>query len=276
MVTTFVVTLRNIIKSFTLINMSVTYNRTMSIYYDITDSPLDNRTMKHKFVADLRKAGIAVNSRYAYNSDLKKEKYGFTESMKGSNNYATMVNGNEVFSSWNEKTVMKLTNNLIGALENAEIEMQQTDSQKKVKSWAGIHGKYCYFDVSEKLDGTQIWNEDTVIGRHLQYGSIQNGDYVTMKVEFEFNYGEMKVKFDINWDAKTVQKKADIEAMVVDVPLKDMGHIQKVIERIASYKKNGVNVDNPTIECHFDAKTESRSECAPDIIAKVREARKTA
>ena len=276
MVTTFVVTLRNIIKSFTLINMSVTYNRTMSIYYDITDSPLDNRTMKRKFVADLRKVGIALHNRYAYNSELKKENYGFTESMKGSDNYATMVNGNEVFSSWNEKTVMKLTNNLIGALEDVEIEMQQTQSQKKVKSWAGIRGKYCYFDASEKLDGTQNWNDDTVIGKHLQYGSVQNGDYVTMKVEFEFNYGEMKVKFDINWETKTVQKKADIEAMVVDVPLKDMGHIQKVIERIASYKKNGVNVDNPTIECHFDAKTESRSECAPDIIEKVREARKTA
>ena len=83
MVTTFVVTLRNIIKSFILINMSVTYNRTMTIYYDISDSPLDNRTMKRKFVADLRKVGIAIHNKYAYNSELKKDKYGFTESMRG-------------------------------------------------------------------------------------------------------------------------------------------------------------------------------------------------
>jgi len=253
--------------------MTVTYNRTMTLTYEIDGTPLESPIMQRKFVADLRKTGMAVNSKYAYASDLVSSKYGFTEKMKGSDNYTTMVNGNEVFSSWNERTVTKLTNLLCEALSgDNDVSMEQTESQKKVKQWARIEGKVCYFDKSPQLDGTASFSE-TSPDKVLIYG--ENNE-ITMEVQFGFGYGEMTVKFDINWDAKKIQKKKDIEAMVVDTPLNDMGRIQKIVERIAGYKKNGVNVDNPSIECHFDAKTESRSECAPDIIAKVREARKTA
>ena len=56
-------------------------------------------------------------------------------------------------------------------------------------------------------------------------------------------------------------------------PLKDMGIIQSIVESRLKLKQFGLKGE-PTIECHFDAKTESRSECAPDIVARVRNARK--
>jgi len=61
---------------------------------------------------------------------------------------------------------------------------------------------------------------------------------------------------------------------MVQTVLNDMGKIQKVVESRLKLKRFGYNVEDVGIDCHFDAKTESRSECAPDIIKQVREARK--
>ena len=61
---------------------------------------------------------------------------------------------------------------------------------------------------------------------------------------------------------------------MVNEKLNDMAKIQGTIESRLKLKKFGFNVDSPSIDCHFDAKTESRSECAPDIINRVKEAKK--
>ena len=53
-----------------------------------------------------------------------------------------------------------------------------------------------------------------------------------------------------------------------------MGKIQFIFEDgLADYVEIA---EYPEITCHFDAKTESRSECTPDIIKQVREARNKA
>ena len=58
--------------------------------------------------------------------------------------------------------------------------------------------------------------------------------------------------------------------MCVNTPLDDMGAIQYHVEQaLMAFSV----IPEPLIECYFDAKTESRSECAPDIIAKTREAK---
>ena len=54
----------------------------------------------------------------------------------------------------------------------------------------------------------------------------------------------------------------------------DMGKMQSIIEGRMSLKKFDIDTENVDIDCHFDAKTESRSECTPDIIKQVRDARK--
>ena len=61
---------------------------------------------------------------------------------------------------------------------------------------------------------------------------------------------------------------------MVDLVLKDMGIIQAIFEGRLKLKQFNRDVDDVTIDCHFDAKTESRSECTPDIIKQVRDARK--
>ena len=69
-------------------------------------------------------------------------------------------------------------------------------------------------------------------------------------------------------------RKEAIEEAMVQTPLKDMGLIQSLVESRLRLKKFGFDTEDVSIDCHFDAKTESRSECTPDIIKQVREARK--
>ena len=61
---------------------------------------------------------------------------------------------------------------------------------------------------------------------------------------------------------------------MVKAPLNDMGAIQRVIENRLKLKKYGFDVDDVEIDCEFHVVSESRSECTPDIVKQVREARK--
>ena len=70
-----------------------------------------------------------------------------------------------------------------------------------------------------------------------------------------------------------VARKTQIESMVVDTPLNDMAEIQHIVETIL-HTVTEYDVSEAEINCHFDAKTESRSECTPDIINRVKEAKK--
>ena len=94
-----------------------------------------------------------------------------------------------------------------------------------------------------------------------------------MQTTLERSYKTLELKFVIIWNSEKVQRKEVIEKMMVDGVVADMGKIQAVVESRLKLKKFGYDVENPSIDCHFDAITESRSECTPDIIAQVREAR---
>ena len=82
------------------------------------------------------------------------------------------------------------------------------------------------------------------------------------------------LKFTTTWRPNGIQRKDTIEEVMVNQVLNDMAKIQGIIEGRLKLKKYGFDVDSASIDCHFDAKTESRSECAPDIINRVKEAKK--
>jgi len=94
---------------------------------------------------------------------------------------------------------------------------------------------------------------------------------VNMTVHYFNTYNGIGIVFEITWVADKIQRKEAIEQMVVNTPLRDMGRIQSIFEgALAHYTEVD---EHPVIDCHFDAKTESRSECTPDVIKLVREAR---
>ena len=95
-----------------------------------------------------------------------------------------------------------------------------------------------------------------------------------MAINLNNGYEGLKLKFTIIWNVDSVQRKEQIEEAMVELVMADMGKIQNTIEGRMKLKKFGVDTEAVVIDCHFDAKTESRSECTPDIISQVRNARK--
>jgi hypothetical protein len=97
---------------------------------------------------------------------------------------------------------------------------------------------------------------------------------VIMEASYFNDYSGIGINFVITWESDKVQRKEVIEEKLVQTPLSDMGKIQFIFEDcLADYVEFA---EYPEITCHFDAKTESRSECTPDIIKQVREARNKA
>ena len=118
------------------------------------------------------------------------------------------------------------------------------------------------------LDG-EVQNFDCWGTNFIEY---DNG--AKMYVFLENDYDGMVLRFRVVWEQEKVQRKEAIEDAMVQTVLNDMGKIQKLVESRLKLKKFGYDVDDVAIDCHFDAKTESRSECTPDIIKQVREARR--
>ena len=111
-------------------------------------------------------------------------------------------------------------------------------------------------------------------GNRLRY-EAKDGSTVEMKVRVyhdSWNDTDITLDFTIEWNPSKVQRKDAIESALVDLTVNDMGRIQKIVEDNLHIMK--WDNESPTIDCHFDAKTETRSECAPDIIQRVRDATK--
>lgn len=112
-------------------------------------------------------------------------------------------------------------------------------------------------------------------------------NYETINIQCEVKsskaYGSSKAQknslcFTITWDSKTIQRKDAIEEWLVQYPLSIIAHIQAKFEKIIAENGNEETYtdeffENVEIDCHFDAISESRSECTPDIIKQVRDAK---
>lgn len=103
---------------------------------------------------------------------------------------------------------------------------------------------------------------------------VMLNDDVSLVVKLEAGYRDSSLSFTTYWRAPKVARKAAIERNCVELPLEPMGRIQALVESVlieAGMSREAIQ--NATIDCHFDTVSESRSECTPDIIQRVREER---
>lgn len=194
--------------------------------------------------------------------------YGFKEETSSKTTYDVEIDGVE-FESFNWSSD---ANKVVNALtryfndENIEVNLIRNETEKSKKVWKQPSNKFCYLEI-DGLEGEMGYGA----GVHQNFEI--DGETITMQTTLERSYRTIELKFVIIWNSEKVQRKEIIEKMMVDGVLADMGKIQAVVEGRLKLKKFGYDVENPSIDCHFDAITESRSECTPDIIAQVREAR---
>lgn len=231
--------------------MPITYVRTMKIKY--ADDKLTDLQMA-KLCKDLQDNGLNVVD-WGY-SDVKT--YGEITSTKDTTIYTIVNSRNKIVYQDKYNAVRDLVFDQVKQVYKVTKD-SYVDSVTKTE-WVEPAG----------IRLSLIESDGTI---RTYYGN--NYDYdneVEMKVTYFNGYTGIGIEFEITWVSDKVQRKEVIEEMVVETPLNDMGKIQSIFEdALANHTEVA---EYPEIDCHFDAKTESRSECTPDIIKQVRDARR--
>lgn len=225
-------------------------------------SKIDDLDFK-KLCGELSKKDLFVCGNY---DDYTDNDYGFTEMVNNNTKYV-IVSTNErgtIMSVDYLSDAQQIVDGLGHLIEGLSYEKVSTQTSKK--EWATPEGSYIVF-VGEK-DGKNInlhsWGENS-----LEY---DNG--AVMQIRLQNGYEGLRLTFTINWEVETIQRKDKIEEAMVQTVMGDMGKIQAIVEGRMNLKKFDIDTEDVDIDCHFDAKTESRSECTPDIIKQVRDARR--
>lgn len=236
--------------------MAIQYVRTMKINYG---KQLENEEFS-KLSGALAKKGVFLTNSY---SAIETDNYGFKPVDRHSKIYGIIINDETQF------TVDYISDAylIVQGLKNLhpDVTFNTVKTTTTESAWIEPTGHKLSFNF--ELDG-EVKNFDNWGENLIRYS---NG--AEMIVSLENDYDGMVLKFRVVWNCETVQRKDDIEDVMVQMVLNDMGKIQKTVESRLKLKKFGYDVEAVDIDCHFDAKSESRSECTPDIIKQVREAR---
>lgn len=123
-------------------------------------------------------------------------------------------------------------------------------------------------------DSKFVYLSDGEKGSHVLTYSTDDGTDVNLSVfiwQDSWSNNDLSVKFEMSWTPSKVQKKHNIEEVLVNKPLVDMGRVQSIVE--SNLNILGWDGEQPEIDCHFTHNTFSKTECAPDIVKRVRDAR---
>jgi len=208
-----------------------------------------------KLAHGLQKKGITICTHFG-----NKPKYGFNEITETKKTYQIVMDDKVIF----ETKYITDRNEAFDAF-SPFLTLESVDAKvdKTSKKWVMVEGSVVRVDF--ELNGNQHdWYD-----RKIEYDSGQ-----TMAVTLSNSTDGVILRFTTTWEPEGIQRKNTIEEVMVNETLNDMAKIQSTIEGRLKLKKFGYNIKAATIDCHFDAKTESRSECAPDIINRVKEAKK--
>ncbi len=155
--------------------------------------------------------------------------------------------------------------------DNDSYKLKETIVQSSTTETPRWKGDYLWLSA---VDHDQTMVRNWVEGVHICFhDETDHTDMTKMQIRLNPSTSEncSELIFKIWKEATKTQKKADIETWLVDTPLQLMGEVQAHVESCLS--EVGFETEEPIIECHFDAKTESRSECTPDIIGRLRQAK---
>ena len=235
----------------------LTYVRTYEITYD---SPTRDKIAQLNTY--LFKNG--VKSANKYSPDVNPEHYGMQEyEEKESTYYIDMMGEIAVLDFIYHSDAKNVYEALASTFPDGDIHMYEESTSKKGERELGPRGDFLiHSDYDYCL---RYYNPKHTID-----------DDVTVVATLTTGYNDTKLKFTITWCSEKVARKAKIDQKCVEAPLGIMGKIQHAVEKSlkTNYEWDISIFDNAEIDCHFDAISESRSECTPDIIERVRAEKK--
>ena len=231
----------------------MTYERTMQIKYN--NEQLTDMNMR-KLAYDLQQEGLNMVD-WGY-GDMKIE-FGYRTITEDTTVYVVRnARGKIAFSSNYESVANDVYQQIKGVYKVSKDTIQEEVS---ITDWVKPRGNRLSLEES-----SENYTSSTDINGNYDYG---NG--IRMTVKLHNGYSGVRLEFKTTWATDKIQRGEIIKDMLVKKQLTEVGKIQNIVEScLADFMEIP---EQPTIDCHFDAKTETRSECSPDIINLVREAR---
>lgn len=237
--------------------MSIIYERTFEVEYDKIQM---NDNEKRKFAESLQANDLICHS--YINDNFRDIVYGEYEDIQTQTHYQIEREDGQIIFDYpygyiRDDVFKQISNHIEGLSKTKEIVETTTTIMKEV-------------------DGERIYCQDMGIKADYRNSAYNNYFYddedVSMFVRFEVSaYSNLRLKFIITWETNRVKRADIIENKIVMLPLNDMGIIQRLFEDAL----NGLGywTEETTIHCFFETKTETKSECSPDIVKMVRDAR---
>lgn len=278
--------------------MSMKYIRTYKVIYSDTVIPLNNtlntRNSRGQICSIMEENGINIQPSYGHGS------YGYGESERVAKSRTkiklikyTPTNQQRVkfetdSESYTSSTKKQILEDLIQmrVFGAGRFGVVTEEINEREKYWLGMQGATLRLDDIDFLDDGANYLCDEL---HLIPNDMPNEEAIVIKCKVEDKRlgdgGRPRynaLAFTVEWDSKTIQRKDEIEKWLVQYPLSIIAHFQALFEntlilsdmkRSHGEKYTSEFFENVEIDCHFDAISESRSECTPDIIKQVRDAK---
>tara|TARA_R110000823_G_scaffold159433_1_gene290839 strand:+ start:485 stop:1228 length:744 start_codon:yes stop_codon:yes gene_type:complete len=245
--------------------MGIQYERTMRITYGKRLSDIDFR----RLAGALAEQEIYVCGKF---DNHTKFNYGYSEKEVNTTDYSVSSPTHGIIMNCSYRSdAIAVIEGFEHIIEGIVMEDITTTTTKKV--WAEPNGNTV---VCSTLARTSTTEFDGINVNFGEFGRNELGydNGVDMLTTIANDYLGLRLTFLITWKCDKIQRTDAIEDNMVNMVKNDMGKIQALFEGRIKLKKFGYDIEDVEIHCHFDAKTESRSECAPDIIKQVRDARK--
>ena len=231
----------------------LTYVRTYEITYDRTTNEKMPQLNTKLFTNGVRTCN-------KYSSDLDDHHYGMQEYEDRETLFMIDMMGKVgVMDFLYRSDAQKAIEQLIKAFPDEPMHMYEESKVKSGEKEKGPRGEYLiHTDYDYCL---RYYNPNQTVDEDVK-----------VVATLHTTYNETKLKFVITWQSEKVARKPKIEQKCVDAPLAIMGKIQHVVEKSLKELNDWETevFDNAEIGCHFDVISESRSECTPDIIERVR------
>jgi len=272
--------------------MSMKYIRTYKVIYSDTVLPKNetlNETGRGQFASILQDNGIDIAPSYS----SRPPEYGIKSRPKSNQTNIKVlkyrgkpaIKFEHIVNTYDKDVATELVNEMIngGMFGKGNFSYITENIVETEEYWRSINGDHLMLRDLKFL-GHEI-DFNTYNMSLMVYPEGLEGESITMTCRIIdqpstqwSRYKKLNVlAFTITWDSKTVQRKEAIEEYLVQLPLSIIAQYQAKFEKVLVESGMGEYppefFDNVEIDCHFDAISESRSECTPDIINQVREAK---
>ena len=246
------------------------YTRKYAIEYDITMNGKDNRTLNSLF----QREGVYLAGKY--DGKIHQDTQGLQTVTHTETMYAITLNGVEHGLTFEYGSdARKAQSQLVKIFPDEGLfpidSIETTSEETDLMPMAGENVVLSQWnDETEEVEvlESELYDSFSFYGCYYKLG-----EDTTMNVKFNQKVNTVKLIFEIEWQADKVARKDAIERRLVERPLELMSLIILKVENALQSQYGIDSTVNQTVDCKFESINHTSSECSPDIIQMVKDAK---